>query len=178
MVDFKKIRTLIIKKGLEEYQDDIINEINESLDFLIKDKIKKYSNKNRVSKNDKTKETYDIKDILSGDSIEALPSWVKKDIENAHIIGESKNTIQISNGKKYNIKNKLNDLSGSEWTYFLNSVIFTRYVTSGKESYAHNIRKIHPSPKPPQLMRDIIKFFTKENDLVLDYFMGVGGTLL
>ena len=27
-------------------------------------------------------------------------------------------------------------------------------------------------------MRDIIKFFTKENDLVFDYFAGVGGTLL
>ena len=27
-------------------------------------------------------------------------------------------------------------------------------------------------------MRDIIKFFTKENDHILDYFMGVGGTLL
>ena len=27
-------------------------------------------------------------------------------------------------------------------------------------------------------MRDIIKFFTKEGDLVLDYFMGVGGSLL
>jgi DNA modification methylase len=27
-------------------------------------------------------------------------------------------------------------------------------------------------------MRDIIEFFTKENEVVLDYFMGVGGTLL
>ena len=27
-------------------------------------------------------------------------------------------------------------------------------------------------------MRDIIQFFTKENELVFDYFMGVGGTLL
>jgi DNA modification methylase len=27
-------------------------------------------------------------------------------------------------------------------------------------------------------MKDLIKFFTKENDLVLDYFMGVGGTLI
>jgi tRNA G10 N-methylase Trm11 len=27
-------------------------------------------------------------------------------------------------------------------------------------------------------MRDIIEFFTKENEIVLDYFMGVGGTLI
>ena len=76
------------------------------------------------------------------------------------------------------LDNKLNDLPGNEWSFFLRSVINTRYTTSGEEGYAHNIRKIHPSPKPPQLMRDIIKFFTKENEHILDYFMGVGGTLL
>ena len=74
--------------------------------------------------------------------------------------------------------NNLNDLSGGEWTFFLNSVVNTRYTTNGEDGYAHDIRKIHPSPKPPQLMKQIIEFFTKENDLILDYFMGVGGTLL
>ncbi len=86
--------------------------------------------------------------------------------------------IQTPDGRKYHLDNKLNDLSGREWTYFLNSVINTRYTTTGKESYAHHIRKIHPSPKPPQLMKQIIEFFTKKNEWVLDYFMGVGGTLL
>lgn len=75
-------------------------------------------------------------------------------------------------------RNKLNDLTGREWLYFLNSVEVTSYPTKGKESYGHNLRKIHPSPKPPQLMKKIIEFFTKENQLVLDPFMGVGGTLL
>lgn len=60
----------------------------------------------------------------------------------------------------------------------MNSVISTRYSTKGEGSFAHHIRKIHPSPKPPQLMEKIIKFFTKENEFVFDYFMGVGGTLL
>lgn len=32
--------------------------------------------------------------------------------------------------------------------------------------------------KPPELCADLIKIFTKENQLVLDPFMGVGGTLL
>ncbi|PAF53684.1 RNA methyltransferase [Helicobacter sp. 13S00482-2] len=86
--------------------------------------------------------------------------------------------MQTEDGKKYHIKNKLNDLSGAEWTFFLNSVITTRYSTNGKDSFAYHIRKIHPSPKPPQLMRQIIEFFTKEGEVVLDYFMGVGGTLL
>lgn len=49
---------------------------------------------------------------------------------------------------------------------------------NGKESYAHEIRKIHPTPKPPQLMKEIIEFFTKKDGLVFDYFMGTGGSLL
>jgi DNA modification methylase len=100
----------------------------------------------------------------------------------------------------YNTKNRLNNLTGREWNFFLNSVmetdfaqnheefelwkylqdsvIKTRYPSSGKESYGHNLRKIHPSPKPPQLMRDIIAFFTKSGGWILDPFMGVGGTLI
>lgn len=80
--------------------------------------------------------------------------------------------------KKIDPRNKLNDLSGSEWTYFLNSVEETNYLTNGDDSYAHHIRSKHPSPKPPQLMKKIIEFFTKEGERVLDPFMGVGGTLI
>lgn len=75
-------------------------------------------------------------------------------------------------------KNRLNDLSGSEWIYFLNSVEVTHYPTNGINGYAHNLRKKHPSPKPPQLMKKFIDFFTKESQVVLDPFMGVGGTLI
>ena len=60
-------------------------------------------------------------------------------------------------------KNKLNDLTGSEWTHFLCSVEVTNFPTSGTESYAHKLRKQHPSPKPPQLMKQIIEFFTKQH---------------
>jgi hypothetical protein len=58
-------------------------------------------------------------------------------------------------------RNRLNDLSGREWTYALRSVIATRYPTSGAESYAHALRRAHPSPKPPQLMAELIRFFTE-----------------
>ena len=75
-------------------------------------------------------------------------------------------------------RNRLNDLTGREWVHFLASVEATAYPTSGPHSYGHNLRRVHPSPKPPQLMRRIIEFFTKQGDLVLDPFMGVGGTLL
>ena len=107
--------------------------------------------------------------------------------------------------RRYDPRNRLNDLSGSEWTYFLNSVELegdehnvgrlndlseeewaiasapvwdTYYPTKGPKSDAHRIRKRHPSPKPPALMKRLIEFFTKQGGRVLDPFVGVGGTLL
>src|SRR5215510_5249140 len=75
-------------------------------------------------------------------------------------------------------RNQLNDLSGRAWTYALRSVIATRYPTNGEQGYAHALRRAHPSPKPPQLMAELIRFFTKRGGRVLDPFAGVGGTLL
>lgn len=75
-------------------------------------------------------------------------------------------------------RNALNDLTGSEWTYALRSVLSTRYPTNGPESYAHDLRRAHPSPKPPQLLAELLRFFTKRDGHVLDPFAGVGGTLL
>lgn len=80
--------------------------------------------------------------------------------------------------KKVSSKNILNDLPGDEWLFFLKSVEMTNYSTKGKESFAHHLRKLHPSPKPPQLMKNLIEFFSKKDQLVLDFFAGVGGTLL
>ena len=74
-------------------------------------------------------------------------------------------------------KNTLNDLTGSEWTHFLCSVQVTNYSTHGDEGFSHKLRKQHPSPKPPVLLKEIIEFFTKEKQWVLDPFVGVGGTL-
>ena len=54
----------------------------------------------------------------------------------------------------------------------------TKNSTRGKEGFSHGLRSKHPSPKPPQLMKKLIEFFTKENGWILDPFMGVGGTLL
>ena len=110
--------------------------------------------------------------------LNTLPYWVRDNISMARVSGAQYKSIIMPDGRRYNMSNKLNHLSGQEWTYYINSVFFTKYPTNGKESYAHKIRRIHPSPKPPQLMRDIILFFTKEQDLVFDLYMGVGGTLL
>ena len=94
--------------------------------------------------------------------------------------GDQKNGVRekLYYLKSINQNNKLNDLSGSEWIYFLNSVDVTHYSTKGADGFAHYLRGKHPSPKPPQLMKKFVDFFTKEGQTVLDPFMGVGGTLI
>jgi DNA modification methylase len=178
MIDNNKVLEYLKKHKLEIDTNLFLAEINIELNKLIQDKVESIKKKNRVKSNDLIKETYLVEDVLSPEQILTLPKWVREGLSLAKIIGNSKNIIQISDGRKYHLKNKLNDLSGNEWIYFLNSVVNTRYSTSGKDSYAHDIRKSHPSPKPPQLLESIINFFTKEGQYVLDYFMGVGGTLL
>jgi len=108
--------------------------------------------------------------------------------------------IDLGERGKYDIRNPLNELTGKEWTHFINSisetdfssnkdelrlwkylqdsVIPTYYTTNGKNTIGHKLRKIHPSPKPPALMKEIINFFTKSDGWILDPFVGVGGTLL
>ena len=48
---------------------------------------------------------------LSKEEISKLPRWVKKDIDNAIIVGKSKRIIQTSDGKKFHLNNSLNDLN-------------------------------------------------------------------
>lgn len=110
--------------------------------------------------------------------LDSLPSWIRESVSEARVYGSKQRCVILPDGRKYHLDNALNSLCGRDWTMFINSVFCTRYPTNGKEGYAHHIRKIHPTPKPPQLMRDLIGFFTKEGELVFDAFCGVGGTLL
>jgi tRNA G10 N-methylase Trm11 len=173
-----ELSKVLKKRKLENHTDDILNNLIKVLNKTLEDNIRIIKNKNRIIINDNAKEHLPAKDVFSEEDIRFLPTWVKEDIDKAQVVGKSHNVIQTSDGKKYHTKNKLNDLPGGEWTFFLNSIINTRYSTNGEEGFAHHIRKIHPSPKPPQLMKQIIEFFTKENEIVFDYFMGVGGSLL
>ena len=84
----------------------------------------------------------------------------------------------MQNPKSKDPRNHLNDLTGREWVHFLSSVEATAYPTTGPQSYGHKLRRAHPSPKPPQLMRRIIEFFTRQGEWVLDPFMGTGTTVV
>lgn len=175
IIDKAEIKNKLIEAGIcNDDIDNIIREIDMTVSKLIKQNI--------VTHTKKTNNIYEqgelFLDIYPDYLKYNLPSWVLENINEARIIGTSKKTIILSDGRRYQLNNALNHLSGGAWTYFTNSVFNSTYKTNGADSFAHKIRKIHPTPKPPQLMRDIIEFFTKENELVFDYFMGVGGSLL
>ena len=119
-----------------------------------------------------------FKKVYPDYDISKLPKNIRENIDQVIVEGNTNKTLIAPDGRKYNIDNKLNDLSGAEWIFFTNSVLNTNYTTGGENNCGYKYRKIHPSPKPPTLMRDIISFFTKENEIVLDYFMGVGGSLI
>lgn len=71
-------------------------------------------------------------------------------------------------------RNTLNDMGGDRFLYFTKSVLTTAYPAA----YSHELRKRHGANKPPQLMAQLIEFFTKTGMSVLDPFAGVGGTLI
>lgn len=70
--------------------------------------------------------------------------------------------------------NLLNELSGSQWLYWTD----TLYLTNFPPDATFSLRQKHGAMKPPELMAEIISFFTKKDELVLDPFAGVGGTLI
>lgn len=70
--------------------------------------------------------------------------------------------------------NTLNELAGDEWLYFTKSLLTTAYPSE----LGHAQRKVHGANKPPRLMARLIEFFSRGDELVLDPFAGVGGTLL
>lgn len=118
-------------------------------------------------------------------------------MRNGNLFAELEEMPQEAPKSLVSEKNTLNDLNGKQWVFSTNSIesfesseyerelnkfmcelLETYFSTSGSESYAHKIRKVHPSPKPPQLLERLVRFFTKESETIFDPFVGVGGTLL
>ena len=169
-LDYHKIVKFLEEQEVEDIKG-VAKEISDNVRAIVT-KHKKTAKKT----SEEYKEAVPVSEIYPNFDIAVLPCWLKSYSADLRVLGE--NTIIIPDGRKYQLNNKLNDLSGGAWTYFTSSVLNTNYKTKGPDDFAFNIRKIHPSPKPPPLMRDIVEFFTKENEIVLDYFMGVGGSLL
>lgn len=171
-INFDNIKAELENFGVENANNEILK-----IEKQVKSIIGKYKPKNKIAR-EQYKTGTSFSEIYKNSDELNLPDWVLAKLDEARVIGNSNQTIIFPDGKKYQINNALNNLCATDWLNFTTSAFETFYSTSGKDSFAHEIRKIHPSPKPPQLMKEIIEFFTKENELVFDYFMGVGGTLL
>lgn len=75
----------------------------------------------------------------------------------------------------YDPRNKLNDLTSSEWIPETISV-WTQKGLGAKHPDV-KIEKQHPAPFSFTDVARLIKFFTKKNNTVLDPFVGIGSTL-
>jgi len=94
-------------------------------------------------------------------------------MENQKVLVKDQKIIEKLNGI-FDSRNRLNDLTGKEWKFSTRSVISKSYPPNMQMS----LRRQHGGQKPPELCADLIKIFTKKEQLVLDPLMGVGGTLL
>lgn len=75
----------------------------------------------------------------------------------------------------YDPRNKLNDLTGTQWLPETKSYLYQKGLGAG---HPHaQIEKQHPAPFSYQDIQRLIEFFTKKGDIVLDPFLGVGSTL-
>jgi DNA modification methylase len=95
------------------------------------------------------------------------------DLNNAHSI------ILDLNAGSYDLNNKLNHLTGKEWTKFTCSwFIFNALPSDLKEERELSAGlENHPATYSPTMISDFIRFFTKEGMSVLDPFLGIGTTL-
>ncbi len=80
--------------------------------------------------------------------------------------------IDLGARGRFNLKNKLNDLTGKEWIKFSKSW----FIHSPRRRNATEI--LHPAKFPESLVKEFILFFTKKGDWVLDPFLGTGSTLI
>ncbi len=126
-------------------------------------------------------ETFDVPVSLAGclpDGGERLLAHVAQHIVTQMLQPEPGHT-RTPNGQRpdsgdQHPRNRLNDLTGAEWLWFTKSVLRTTYPSI----LGHDLRKRQGGNKPPQLMQELIEFFTKRGERVLDPFGGAGGTAL
>jgi len=165
----------------EEYV--VSHPLNKDIFFYYKDKKKNVVPSPEKSKHEKAKER--LKEFFPK-YYKDLPKkfrdnwdYVKLydpagDVENAHAV-----ILQLEDGS-YDLNNKLNHMTGKEWTRFSCSW----FIFNALKKDLEEERKIcgdcadHPATYSPTMMEGFIKFFTKEGMSILDPFAGIGSTLV
>jgi DNA modification methylase len=131
-----------------------------------------------------------LSNIKKSDLFETLPNEFKVNWEKVglyHPTGSIEKAdglvLDLENGA-YSLSNKINHLTGKEWIRFVKSwFIFDAIQSDIKEEKLITQKaglnsEDHPATYSPTMMSDFIKFFTKEGEIVLDPFSGIGSTMV
>lgn len=71
-------------------------------------------------------------------------------------------------------RNELNDLTGKEWIKFTKSW----FVCDSPRYHRNRDVELHPARFPEEMVSEFLRFFTKQEQWVLDPFVGSGATLV
>lgn len=171
---FKKVLYFI---GLKK--KDIINEIGQCADHCFRVDSTQYGLC--------TNKTYNkLIDVYNINKMEDFTKWDLLDVENKEFRAElirkfdKKNprvyNPQMTYGNPYTITSgKMGDAFGGEMGNFKTVSNGDRYPKSILK-FGYDKDKLHPTQKPVGLMDYLIKTYTNENELVLDFTMGSGST--
>jgi len=77
---------------------------------------------------------------------------------------------------KNNIKNEIQGISRVEHAIDIKRGRYPQSVQYFKRPHTANSNSVHPTQKPIELMEYLIKTYTNENEIVLDFTMGSGTT--
>ena len=91
-----------------------------------------------------------------------------------HEIDKYLETHDVDAPKEVDPRNKLNDLNGTEWMPCTKSFMYQKGLGSNHKDA--QIEKLHPAPYSFQDIEQLVLFFTKKNNKVLDPFGGIGST--
>jgi DNA modification methylase len=130
-----------------------------------------------------------LKAIFEDKSIfNSLPSRFKENFDDVSLFHpggdiEKSNSILLNPEEgAYNLNNKINHLTGKEWTKFTKSwFVFDAIHSDIKEereisSQVELNSDEHPATYSPTMTKSFIEFFTKEGEIVFDPFSGIGST--
>lgn len=121
--------------------------------------------------------------VSYGDSIPSVYRENWADVKLYHPGGniDAANAIMLKvEDGAYDLKNKINHMTGKEWTKFSCSwFIFNALASDLKEERAVTQEtQAHPATFSPTMISDFVRFFTKEGQTVIDPFAGIGSTLV
>jgi DNA modification methylase len=118
----------------------------------------------------------------------SLPHRFREDFDNVSLFHpsgdiEKANAILLKpEDGAYSLKNKINHLTGKEWTKFTKSwFVFDALHSDIKEEKEISSRVSlnsdeHPATYSPTMAKSFVEFFTKEGEVVFDPFSGIGST--